>query len=152
MEKISLGYLRSKYLQEKVEIEGDIKEIMEPYWKILSAKFECPSCGTIIQVLQIEKKFREPSRCSCGRRKKFKLISKEVDMESRAILCDKPKNVGLVSPLSLSFIGDNLIDKLSNIKEGNRVKIIGELGLEQNSIKDIKPDYVLLVENIEKII
>ena len=72
MEKISLGYLRSKYLQEKVEIEGDIKEIMEPYWKILSAKFECPSCGTIIQVLQIEKKFREPSRCSCGRRKKFK--------------------------------------------------------------------------------
>ena len=73
-------------------------------------------------------------------------------MESRAILCDKPQNVGLVSPLSLSFIGDNLIDKLSNIKEGNRVKIIGELGLEQNSIKDIKPDYVLLVENIEKII
>ena len=45
--------------------------------------FECPSCGQIISVLQIDQTVREPAKCSCGRKGKFTLLSKDmVDTQS----------------------------------------------------------------------
>lgn len=44
----------------------------------VSAKYECPSCGNFLNMLLLEGKFREPSKCGCGRKGKFRLISKEL--------------------------------------------------------------------------
>src|SRR4030042_149561 len=54
--------IRSKNLNELIVIEGIIRQASDVRPQVVNAKFECPSCGTIISVWQIEKKFREPSR------------------------------------------------------------------------------------------
>ena len=65
-QQIKVRNIRSKHLNELIVIEGIIRQASEVRPQVVNAKFECPSCGTVISVLQIEKKFREPSRCSCG--------------------------------------------------------------------------------------
>ena len=71
-------HIRSKHLGKMISIEGIVRQASEVRPLVTNAKFECPSCGTIISVLQIDKKFKEPSRCSCGRRGGFKEISKDM--------------------------------------------------------------------------
>ena len=151
MEKIALGEIQVKYLDSEIAVEGNIKDLQEPFISVLSARFECPNCGTIISVLQLEKEFREPTRCSCGRRKDFKIISKTIDMKSEALLVDKPKTSGIVSPQKLSFVGDEIVDKLLGIKENDRVIVIGVLDLLDFEKNEINPDYIINVRDIRKL-
>ena len=89
-QNVYIRSIRSKHLNELIVIEGIIRQASDVRPQVVNAKFECPSCGTIISVLQIEKKFREPTRCSCGRRGGFKLISKEMVDTQRLIIEEAP--------------------------------------------------------------
>ena len=77
-QEIFIRNIRSKHLGKMIGIDGIVRQASEVRPLVTNAKFECPSCGTIISVLQIDKKFKEPSRCSCGRRGGFKEISKDM--------------------------------------------------------------------------
>ena len=46
---------------------------------MIAGRYECPSCGNVLHILQNETKVREPSRCGCGRKGKFKLLDGAVD-------------------------------------------------------------------------
>ena len=85
-QEIKIRNIRSRHLNEMIIIEGIIRQASDVRPQVVNAKFECPSCGTVIAVLQMEKKFREPSRCSCGRRGGFKLISKEMVDTQRLVI------------------------------------------------------------------
>ena len=41
----------------------------------VEARFECPSCGNDITILQNTEILKTPTHCSCGRRGAFKQIS-----------------------------------------------------------------------------
>ena len=128
--RISIEDIRSKYVNELIFIEGRIVSITDVRPQVVSAKFECPSCGTIISVLQNEKKFREPSRCSCGRRGGFKLISKEMVDTARIILEDLQEKTDNPYTKRLNiFIKEDLTnpDNIKIFTPGNEVKIVGIL-------------------------
>ncbi|MCK5138968.1 MAG: minichromosome maintenance protein MCM, partial [Thermodesulfovibrionia bacterium] len=78
MQEIFIRNIRAKHLGKMISIDGIVRQASEVRPQVTNAKFECPSCGTIISVLQIDKKFKEPSRCSCGRRGGFKEINKDM--------------------------------------------------------------------------
>ncbi len=80
--------------------------------QVISAKFECPACGNNITIPQIEQKFREPSRCSCGRRGRFKLLSKELVDAQHLILEESPEALeGGEQPKRLSvFLREDLVE------------------------------------------
>lgn len=129
-QNISIENLRSKHLDELIFIEGRVVSITDVRPQAVSAKFECPSCGTIISVLQIEKKFREPSRCSCGRRGGFKLISKEMVDTARIILEDLQEKTDNPHTRRLNvFIKEDLTNhyNIKMVTPGNEVKIVGVL-------------------------
>ena len=67
MQFIRVRNIRAKHLNKLILIEGIVRQSSEVRPQVINARFECPSCGTILSILQIERKFREPSRCSCGR-------------------------------------------------------------------------------------
>ena len=92
-QELKVRNIRSKDLDEMIIIEGIIRQASDVRPQVVNAKFECPSCGTIISVLQIEKKFREPSRCSCGRRGGFKLLSKEMVDTQRLVIEEAPESL-----------------------------------------------------------
>jgi len=128
---IKIRNLRSKHLNELIVIEGIIRQASDVRPQVVNAKFECPSCGTVISVLQIEKKFHEPSRCSCGRRGGFRLISKEMVDTQRLVIEESPESLigGEQSKRINVFVKEDLVEPKMEEKTtpGSRVKVIGIL-------------------------
>jgi len=131
IQEMKIRNIRSKHLNELIVIEGIIRQASDVLPQVVNAKFECPSCGTIISVLQIEKKFREPARCSCGRRGGFKLISKEMVDTQRLVIEESPESLfGGEQPKRIdTFVKEDLVEPQMEEKTtpGARIKIIGIL-------------------------
>ena len=85
---VKIREIRAKNLDLLIWIEGIVRQASDVRPQVFNAKFECPSCGAILSVLQIEKKFREPNRCTCGWKSSFKLISKEMVDTQRLKRCE----------------------------------------------------------------
>ena len=75
--KIRIRDIKSKFINKLKVIEGYVTYKSDIRPVISSAKFECPSCGNLINVIQLEKDFIEPIKCSCGRRARFRIVRKE---------------------------------------------------------------------------
>jgi replicative DNA helicase Mcm len=130
-QEVKVRNIRARHLNELLVIEGIIRQASDVRPQVVNAKFECPSCGTIISVLQIEKKFREPTRCSCGRRGGFRLISKEMVDTQRLIVEEAPDMLsGGEQPKRINvFVKEDLVEPRMEEKTtpGARVKAIGIL-------------------------
>ncbi len=123
--------LRAKHLNKFIQIEGIIRLASEVRPQVVKAKFECPTCGTHISILQIEQKFQEPRRCSCGRRGGFKLLSKDMVDAQRIVVEEAPDDLsGGEQPRRISvFLKEDLVEPRMEEKTtpGSRVRIIGTL-------------------------
>ncbi|MEK6823403.1 MAG: minichromosome maintenance protein MCM [Nanoarchaeota archaeon] len=128
---VKIRNIRSKHLNEMIVIEGIIRQASDVQPQVVNAKFECPSCGTLIQVLQLEKKFREPLRCSCGRKGGFKLISKEMVDTQRLVVEESHESLsGGEQPKKINvFLKEDLVEPKMEEKTtpGSRVRVIGVL-------------------------
>jgi replicative DNA helicase Mcm len=128
---IKIREIRAKHLNQIIEIEGIVRQASDVRPQIVNAKFECPSCGTVISVLQVDKKFREPSRCSCGRKANFKLLSKEMVDAQRLVIEESPESLeGGEQPRRMSvFLKEDLVEPKMEEKTtpGARVKVVGFL-------------------------
>lgn len=74
----SVSEVRTRHLGQLVELVVEPESVSDVAPISVSARFECPSCGNIIPVLQLDEKFKEPSRCGCGRKGKFRLLDKNL--------------------------------------------------------------------------
>ncbi len=123
--------LRAKHLNKLLQVEGIVRQASEVRPQVINAKFECPACGTHISVLQIESRFREPSRCSCGRKGTFKLLSKDMVDAQRIVIEESPESlIGGEQPRRISvFLKEDLVDPKMEERTtpGSRVKAIGIL-------------------------
>ncbi|MEK6885822.1 MAG: minichromosome maintenance protein MCM [Nanoarchaeota archaeon] len=126
-----IGHIRAKHLNRLISIEGIVRQASEVRPQVVNAKFECPTCGTIISVLQIEKKFREPSKCSCGRKGQFTLKSKEMVDAQRLVIEESPESLsGGEQPRRMAiFLQEDLVEPRMEEKTtpGARVRVIGVL-------------------------
>lgn len=77
-QNLMISSIRSKHLGMLLCFEGIVKSKSNVRPRITSARFECLGCGNVINVIQLESSFKEPTRCGCGRKGKFRLISKEL--------------------------------------------------------------------------
>jgi len=104
--------IRSIHLNKFMAIEGIVRQSSDVRPQVTSAKFECPACGTTITLLQLDTKFREPTRCSCGRRGRFRLISKELVDAQRLVLEEVPESLESgEQPKRLSvFLKEDLVE------------------------------------------
>ena len=114
-QKIMIRNVRSKHLGKFLTMEGTVRQKSDVRPQVTAAKYECPQCGSVMPVLQLDKKLKEPNRCSCGRKGKFRLLHKEL-VDAQGIVMEEtaedleggeqPKRINvflkndLVSPLS----------------------------------------------------
>ena len=128
---IRIRDVRAKHLGQMIAIEGLIRQASDVRPQVVNAKFECPNCGSVISVLQIDKRFTEPSRCSCGRKGGFKLITKEMVDAQRIVVEESPDSLkGSEQSRRLSvFLKEDLVEPVMEEKTtpGARVKVIGVL-------------------------
>jgi replicative DNA helicase Mcm len=163
-QKIMIRNIRSKHLNKFLFIEGTVRQKSDVRPRVVSAKFECPACGNIINVLQLENKFREPSKCGCGRKGKFKLLDKELVDAQGIVLEESSEDLeGGEQPKRINLLLKNdLVSPISEKKTnpGSKIRIIGilkevpipakdggkltrfDLIIEANSVESIEEDFL----------
>jgi len=123
--------IRSKHLNELLGFEGVVRNKSEVRPQVASAKFECPSCGNTHAILQLDTKFKEPTRCSCGRKGKFKLVSKELVDAQMMILEEVPEQLdGGEQPKRMNvLLKKDLVSPLTEKRTnpGARVQVVGQV-------------------------
>jgi replicative DNA helicase Mcm len=126
---VKIRDIRSPHLGRLVNIEGIVRQTSDVRPQVVSAVFECPSCGNNITILQLDTKFKEPSRCSCGRRGKFRLLSKDLVDAQRVVVEECPENLeGGEQPKRLAvFLKEDLVDPRMEKRStpGSKIGIVG---------------------------
>jgi len=157
-QRIMIRNIRSNQIGKLVEIEGLVRQKSDVRPQVTSARFECPSCGNIITVLQLDTKFKEPVRCSCGRKGNFRLISKELVDAQKLVLEEAPEDLeGGEQPKRLNvFLKSDLVSPMSDKKTnpGSKIKvggIIKEVPIEIAGIRTTRFDLLSDANNVEPI-
>lgn len=162
-QKVLIRNIRSEHLSKLLMIEGTVRQKSDVRPQVTSARFECPSCGNVLNVLQLDSKFKEPSRCGCGRKGKFRLLSKEL-VDAQGIVLEEhsrdieggaqPKRMNvllkgeLVSPISERRTNPGSTIRINgSVKEvpiilrtgGQSTKF--DLIIEANNVEPLDEDY-----------
>ena len=160
---IEIRHIRSKHLERFIQIQGVVRQKSEVRPQMTSARFECPACGNVIPVLQLDQKFQEPTRCGCGRKGKFKLLSKELVDAQSITLEEAPEDLeGGEQPKRLKlFLKNDLVSPLTDKRTNPGTKLIAvgivkevpivlqtggqstrfDLILEVNAIQSVQEDF-----------
>jgi replicative DNA helicase Mcm len=161
--QMAIRIIRAKHLNRFIDIIGVVRQKSNVRPQMTSAKFECPSCGNIMNVLQLDQKFKEPTRCGCGRKGKFKLLTKELVDAQGITLEEAPEDLfGGEQPKRLNlFLKNDLVAPFNDKKTnpGAKIRVVGtvkevpvilqtggqstrfDLILETNSIEAVQEDY-----------
>jgi predicted RNA-binding Zn-ribbon protein involved in translation (DUF1610 family) len=125
------------------EITCSITNMSKPYLKIKASKWECPSCGNVISILQNKEleNLREPKRCACGRKGGFRIISKDVIEAQEITIVEK---AGFFE-YKVYLEGKKLLDKVKLIKSEFTLK--GEIQDEYKK-KSSRGDFVIYAKDI----
>jgi len=162
-QKIRIRDIRSKHLGKFIEILGTVRQKSDVRPQVTSALFECPSCGNRITVLQLDAKFKEPTKCGCGRKGKFRLLNKELVDAQRIVLEEAPETIqGSEQPKRLNiFLKKDLVSPLTEKRTnpGTKLGVTGvvkeipitlrdgsqstrfDLSMETNHIESIQEEF-----------
>lgn len=149
--------IRARNLGKMISFDGVIRQASLIRSQVTNIKYECPSCGTIISVLQVEKEQKTPSRCSCGRRGGFCDIGKDLIDSQIAVIEESPDDLedGGDQPKRMKvWLKEDLTEEhfTKKITPGNKVKVIGilkEVKMGTNAAKPLVTyDYAIETNNI----
>ena len=138
-----------------VGLKGIINKSSQVIHVCTEAKFECPSCGNVINVLQLGSQFKEPSKCGCGRKGKFIMLDKKVADTIKMGLIDDLMEEGnkdrSMAREKLGILsGDDLtshkVDRM--IRPGRKVLLNGYFSYVQKS-QSTEFDSIFQVNSIE---
>ncbi len=126
---IMIKDIRSKHINKLLYFQAIVRQSSDIRPQVVCAKFECPACGSVITILQVETKFKEPSRCTCGRKGKFRLLSKDLVDAQRLVVEEAPEDLeGGAQPKRLSvFLKEDLVEPKMEKKTtpGSKVGVVG---------------------------
>ncbi|MBU2638429.1 MAG: ATP-binding protein [Nanoarchaeota archaeon] len=162
-QKVMIRNVRAEHLGRFIALNGIIRQSSDVRPEAVSARYECPSCGNVITILQTDTKFKEPSRCSCGRKGHFRLLSKELIDAQRIVLEEVPQTLeGGAQPKRLSvFLRDDLVEPRMEKRTvpGTNVRVTGivrevpiphqqggikirfDLAMEANHLEPVQEDF-----------
>lgn len=168
--------IRKDHISKFIAIEGIIRQASDVRPEAVHATYECPSCGGKLKILQTDNKLREPSRCSCGRKGHFRMLSKDLVDVQRLVVEEAPQTLdGGAQPKRLSvFLREDLVEPIMEKRTtpGTNIKITGvlrevpiphkqggimtrfELSMDSNHIEPVEEDFsdiIIKPEELEKI-
>lgn len=126
---IMIRDIRSKHINKLLFVDGLIRQKSDVRPQVTSARFECPVCGNIMNILQLEGTFKEPTRCGCGRKGKFVMLDKELVDAQGIVLEEVSENLeGGEQPKRINvLLKDDLVSPLSEKRSspGSKVEVVG---------------------------
>ncbi|MFT4250658.1 MAG: LAGLIDADG family homing endonuclease [Candidatus Woesearchaeota archaeon] len=129
-QQLDIRNLRAEHLGQFIQITGVVRQKTDVRPQVTTARFECPSCGNVITVLQLDTKFREPNGCGqCGRKGRFRLMNKELVDAQKIVLEEAPDDLdGGEQPKRLNvFLYRDLVAPMTDrqTNPGSKVTVVG---------------------------
>lgn len=94
-----IGNIRSNLLGKLICIGGFLLRKSEVKPRVISIRFECSACSTILNILQLGVEIKEPKRCGCGFKGKFIQLDKElIDVQSLVVQEKQDELEGAAQP------------------------------------------------------
>ena len=160
---LKISDIRSEHINKFLVLEGIVRQASDVRPQVTNARFECPNCSNTMTILQLDTKFKEPSRCSCGRKGHFRLLSKDLVDAQRLLIEEAPENLeGGEQPKRLNVVlKEDLVEPKMEKKTtpGSKVKVYGiikeipillktgvqstrfDLAMDINYIESVQEDY-----------
>src|SRR3989338_2337684 len=130
-QRLQIRDIRSKHLNKCYIFLGIVRQKSDVRPQATAAKFECPSCGNLINVLQLDTRFKEPNTCGCGRKGKFRLLTKELIDVQGIVLEEVPEDLegGAQAKRVNVFLKKDLVSPLSERKTnpGAKIEAVGQI-------------------------
>lgn len=76
-QRIPIRKIRSKHLDNMISVEGVVRSRTNVRPMARTVEFGCPACEEKIIVIQLDNEQKEPTKCSCGRKGKFRILSRK---------------------------------------------------------------------------
>lgn len=176
--RVLIGNLRSTDLGKLIFTDGKIRTKTDVRPQVVRTRFECPGCGNLITIYQVDNMLKEPHKCSCGRSGKFRILSKEfTDMQRLSIQenfrdlqsGEQPRHIdvivtgkALTSPIKeRRYLPGNLVRVVGTLKESPKYLKTGsqsttfDIMIESNNIINLDQeagDIEITKEEEEKIL
>ena len=135
--KIPISELTDQ-MNKFVTVEGVIMKPSDLRTRQTEGKFECNSCGSVINVLMLSHEYRFPSKCSCGYKGRFREISKELEKTMSFEIMEEtnPDKKSIKKPTRRKvFLAEPLTKNFEQYNPGTKVIIYGWLELEEQYLK-----------------
>lgn len=123
-----IHHIRERNLNHLTSLIGRIKRITKIIPRTISIKFECPSCGTIIDIPQAKKQLKSPKMCGCGKREGFKNIGEQTIDIQEINLEEIQDNLDGKQPQQIRiYLEGDLTDQTlsARLQPGRKIQIIG---------------------------
>jgi replicative DNA helicase Mcm len=155
--KKDMWAIRAEEISKVITIQGKITQIGEIFNRIFIAKYECPSCGQIVNsysdISDLDHQIKEPSRCVCGKKGKLRPIQEFHKDFMKIILTEDTKNKEEESIMCL--LSGNLcrIGLINTVALNRKVEVVGVIKLKQkakeeaNLIKFVYVNSIRLVDD-----
>ena len=128
-QRIRIRDIRTNNLNKLVSVVGLVRQKSDVRPQVVSTRFECPSCGNVITILQLDTRFKEPFRCACGRKGKFKQLNNELVDAQRIIVEESSEELeGNEQPKRIAvFLKEDLVSPITERRTnpGSKVRILG---------------------------
>ncbi len=94
--KTRIEDISKNLLGKFIQVEGKIEKKTAIITKIKNCKYECPSCGLVLDILMDEEKNKTPTRCGCGRRGHFKVLHRTYEDCFELVLSEGEYNLRII--------------------------------------------------------
>ncbi len=125
---VRIRSIRSSHIGKFICVEGVVRRASEVKPEISVAVYQCPDCGSNIEVEQKERTIKPPAMCNCGRRGNFPLVDKKL-FDARWIVLEEPFEMSMGErPGQVTvYLKNDLTtpDMQRKTDPGNRLKITG---------------------------
>lgn len=125
---VQVRKLATKHINKMVVLEGNITSVVKRRPKVVTARFECPNCLISFNTIQVDTRLREPDRCGCGRKGRFKLLSKEMtdtihfNIEEPPEVLEASQQARKARIVANGFLADDFHERRLN--PGTRVRVV----------------------------
>ena len=140
-ERMLIRNLRSSHINQLIFLEGIVRQKSDVRPKMISAKFECPSCSNTLTILQNEEKLKMPPYCpKCKHKGRFRLLDKELIDSQGMWLEEITSNLeGGQQPKRLRiYCQEDLVSPMTDKKTnpGTSIRVVGILREIAKQAKD----------------
>lgn len=113
---LTISNKRVEHIDKFWNIEGIVRKISEVKPIITSCKYECISCGNILNIIQLSSVIRKPSKCGCGNMGRF-------------------KELNVTSQDMMKLVLEEDIDVLDSTEQPEKLNVLLRQGLTDKQIK-----------------